>query len=220
MVRVGPGPARYLLPNTLGCKDHDPRKEKLPCYSIGIRFQTKKYTTGPGPANYTIEKCTRFGRDHERGYIGERIYLNYESQTPGPNMYSLPTTNVYQKKLPSYVIGKRLKGFSGQTIPAPNAYDIPGEIGSKCNVLSVQKSPAFSIRRRIENTVKSDIPGPKYYPQDCSKCRLLPTFKSRQNIPVKSITPGPNQYNLQSHRPGKRSPAYTMRGKFIDLTES
>lgn len=220
MRKLGPGPGKYLLPSTLGCSNHDPRREKLPCFTIGRRIQSQKETVGPGPANYTLGKCTRYGKEPERGYIGERIYLQFESQTPAPNAYSLPSTNNYRKKQPSYPIGKRLKRHGDSANPAPNAYNVPTIIGSKNNVISVPKAPAFTIRRRITQATTSEIPGPKYYPQDCSKCKLLPTFKSRPKVQIKSITPGPNHYNLQSFHPGKSCPAYTMRSKCIDFTDS
>lgn len=219
MRKFGPGPGKYRLPSTLGCVDHDPRKLRLPCYSIGRRFQFKKDTTGPGPANYTTERLTRFGKDHIQGYIGEKIYLKFVNQTPGPNAYKLPATSVYCKKPPSHVIGRRLASRQHSSMPAPNAYNVPTAIGSSSNVLSVPKAPAFSIRQRIEHKQKSDVPGPKYYPKDCSKCKLHTTFKSRPKNLVKSITPGPNAYDLRSFYPGKRSPAYSMRARLADFTD-
>lgn len=34
----GPGPAKYKLPGTTGCKDHDGTKKKMPSFSFGKRF--------------------------------------------------------------------------------------------------------------------------------------------------------------------------------------
>lgn len=71
-----PGPSEYILPSTIGCRNHDPRKEKLPCYSFGRRFETKYETLGPGPAQYTIENCTRYGKVHYRQQTTRNLNLS------------------------------------------------------------------------------------------------------------------------------------------------
>ena len=36
----GPGPAKYKLPGTTGCLNHDVTKKKMPAFSFGKRFKT------------------------------------------------------------------------------------------------------------------------------------------------------------------------------------
>lgn len=67
---LGPGPAKYNLPPTIGYDHHDITKTRLPHYSIGLPQKTYYKSEGPGPGPYNIEHQTRFGRRRYPGYIG------------------------------------------------------------------------------------------------------------------------------------------------------
>ena len=45
----GPGPAKYLLPGTIGIKGHDIRKKRCPAFSFGQRLKEFSSSFSPGP---------------------------------------------------------------------------------------------------------------------------------------------------------------------------
>lgn len=74
MRRIGPGPAKYMLPPTVGYVDHDATRYRNPQYSIGFRPAFHAENVGPGPAKWQIENKTRFGDPSYQAFIGQRLY--------------------------------------------------------------------------------------------------------------------------------------------------
>lgn len=145
MNQIGPGPAEYLLPSALGCKNHDPRKEKLPCYTIGSRFQLRKDKISPGPANYTIENCTRFGCDNKSGgYIGGKK-LQQKSHIATSSSYSTLKRGVSQEKSSSNIARERYEKYD-KSIPAFRVHKITKISNSKRNSRETNYLP---IHQRI-----------------------------------------------------------------------
>ena len=82
---LGPGPARYLLPNMTGCQGHDFSRKTWPAYSFGRKVGTCKSTLhgliniiviialfpqigfgktdSPGPCHFIDPTVTRSGKD-------------------------------------------------------------------------------------------------------------------------------------------------------------
>lgn len=61
VLTVGPGPAKYLLPPTVGYDHHAPNKYRNPQYSIRGRHGLDPKDIGPG-MKYNIENMTQYGR--------------------------------------------------------------------------------------------------------------------------------------------------------------
>lgn len=195
-----PGPAKYVLPPMIGCKDVDLRKPKAPCYTIGQRFKHSVPYNGPSPANYKVENCTRFGLNKPTGYIGHRLKNSTAYVTPAPNAYVLPQS----LQSPKYSIAHRLKNQVYTRSPAPNIYSVRDSF-------AYQSAPSYSMRPRLKNPDPLESPGPaKYHPVSRNHCKIHISMKARLPDRKGTNTPAPNAYNLQMHRPGKRGPSYSM----------
>lgn len=73
---LGPGPAGYGLPPTVGYPEHDVRKDRKPMFSMRSRPITRYDTLGPGPARYGLGKMTRVGRPNNPSYsLAKRFSL-------------------------------------------------------------------------------------------------------------------------------------------------
>ena len=73
--RSGPGPAKYMLPPTLGYEVHDARRWRSPAYSLAKRLgDNGPGICSPGPA-HGIEPCmVRTGKVHNPTYVmGQRL---------------------------------------------------------------------------------------------------------------------------------------------------
>lgn len=58
-----PGPASYNLPSTIGYRNHDPSKGRLPAWQFGLRHGHSTRDSSPGPVHYPSARYTRYGRD-------------------------------------------------------------------------------------------------------------------------------------------------------------
>lgn len=67
VLTVGPGPAKYLLPPTVGYEHHAPNKHRNPQYSIRGRHGMAARNVGPG-TKYNIENMTQYGRSSSPAY--------------------------------------------------------------------------------------------------------------------------------------------------------
>lgn len=213
-----PGPANYTLPSAIGCMNADITKLKYPCYSIGNRQKSEYETFGPGPAIYHPDKCTRFGIDKKTAHIATRLDYLKTFETPAPNAYDLPeiigkkrVTNAYQKRAPAFEFGIKPKLLGTHEVPPPNAYDVPATIGAKGTIVGFKTAPSYTMGNVLKEMPKFVTPSPaEYFPQPHSR-KIHMSIKPRVKELETFETPGPNTYNLQSHRPGARSPAYTIR---------
>lgn len=219
MRKEGPGPGKYVLPPTIGCKTHDPRKHKGPCYSIGKRLKNNSDLVGPGPAKYALEKLNRYGKEHFSSYMGHSLHIPANDQAPAPNAYALPTPNVYARRQPAHVIAGKLVNRYDTGIPGPNIYKLPKVIGANTGpVSSTPKAPAYSIAKRLKTNDSTNTPGPKYMPKFSDVGKLPATLKFRPKDRLNTDIPGP-KYNLQYHRPGKKSPAYILGMRYPEWVE-
>lgn len=219
MRREGPGPGKYALPSTIGCKTHDPRKTKLPCYSIGKRIRDKYDAVGPGPGKYAIDKYNRYGREHFPAYMGDLVHDKRHDQAPAPNAYLLPTPNVHARRQPAHIIGQKLIDRYNTGTPGPNIYKLPRVIGPNTGpVTATPKAPVFSIAKRLPINYNVGVPGPKYLPKPIDQGKLPTTLKFRTKERIGNEVPGP-KYNLQFHKPGRKSPAFSMGIRYPDWVE-
>lgn len=212
-----PGPAHYTLPPTVGCLNADITKIKNPCYTIGNRQEIKYESFGPGPAIYHPGACTRYGVDKKSVYVGTRLEDLKTFETPAPNTYNLPKTAAYQRRAPAYEFGVRTKQFAGQQIPAPNAYNLPATIGAKGTVIGCRTAPSYTMGNVATTLTKFVTPSPaEYFPTLNNVHKIQPTIKARIEDLKTFESPAPNTYNLQMHKPGARSPAYSIRNRIED----
>lgn len=219
MRREGPGPGKYVLPPTLGCKTHDPRKTRNPCYTIGKRTNEIYDSVGPGPAKYVPDKINRYGREHFSAYIGNILHEPQGEHKPAPNAYSLPTPNVCTRRPPVHSIGIRLGQKVDTGIPGPNVYKLPKTLGPGTGpVTSTPKAPVFSIGKRLDTNINSGTPGPKYLLKFSEYGKLLPTLKHRTMKYPDNGVPGP-KYDLKYHKPGRRSPAFSLGIRYPEWVE-
>lgn len=219
MRKDGPGPGKYILPATIGCKSHDPRKNKNPCYSIGKRLNENNDLVGPGPGKYALEKYNRYGKEHFSAYMGQTLNIPPGEQVPAPNAYALPTQNVCARRQPSHVIGGKLVDRYDTGVPGPNIYKLPNVIGPKTGPVSTKsKAPVYTIAKRLTTNDSTATPGPKYLPKFIEQGKLPATLKFRPKDNPNTVAPGP-KYDLSYHRPGKKSPAYTMGIRYPDWVE-
>lgn len=68
--QLGPGPAKYMLPPTIGYNNHDFTRERLPMYSMAPKFPYNKANVGPGAAKYNLEYKSHVGVKHINAYMG------------------------------------------------------------------------------------------------------------------------------------------------------
>lgn len=219
MQRYGPGPAKYVLPPTIGCKPHDPRKYKGPCYSIGRRLNKNDDVVGPGPGTYTLGIHNRYGKEHFPSYMGDMLHDRITDQAPAPNAYNLPSSNVCARRQPAYGIANKLDNRYNNDVPAPNNYKLPDLIGSatrKSCSISTRNAPAYTMAKRLNTKDTSSTPGPQYLPKFVDYGKLATTMKFRQKNTIDSGIPGPGRYNLAHHRPGDKVPAWSMGIRYPD----
>ena len=83
----GPGPAKYLLPGTIGLKGHDIRKQRCPAFSFGQRHKEFSSSFSPGPKYMFPAYATRKGRETAPAFsLHSRTRENAKFLTPGPGI--------------------------------------------------------------------------------------------------------------------------------------
>ena len=93
----GPGPAKYLLPGTVGIKCHDIRKHRCPAFSFGQRHKEFSSSFSPGPKYMFPAYVTRKGKETSPAFsLYSRAQDKLHFHTPGPG--SLTTCNYNIKK--------------------------------------------------------------------------------------------------------------------------
>lgn len=81
----GPGPAKYLLPGTIGIKGHDIRKARCPAFSFGQRHKEFSSSFSPGPKYMFPAYVTRNGREAAPAFsLYSRTKEKGNLYTPGP----------------------------------------------------------------------------------------------------------------------------------------
>lgn len=91
----GPGPAKYLLPGTVGIKQHDIRLKRCPAFSFGQRRKEFSSSVSPGPKYMFPAYVTRKGKEASPAFS---LYSRTPADkhhffTPGPGNNSLQKTS-------------------------------------------------------------------------------------------------------------------------------
>ncbi|XP_027048877.1 outer dense fiber protein 3-like isoform X3 [Pocillopora damicornis] len=183
----GPGPAKYLLPGTIGVEGHDIRKHRCPAFSFGQRHKEFSSSISPGPKYMFTAYVTRNGREAAPAFsLYSRTTDKVNLYTPGPGQYSPEKFHPpHERSEPSFTFGKRTKILFKDPTPSPNSYSLPPLIGPKG--VNKASAPAYSLSGR------SAIGG---FSEDLKK------------------TPGPGTYEVtHPNTSRKRMPAYTMNGR-------
>lgn len=86
----GPGPAKYLLPGTVGIKQHDIRLKRCPAFSFGQRHKEFSSSFVPGPKYMFPAYVTRKGKEASPAFsLYSRTADKHHFFTPGPGNNSL-----------------------------------------------------------------------------------------------------------------------------------
>ena len=86
----GPGPAKYLLPGTVGIKRHDLRLKRCPAFSFGQRHKEFSSSFSPGPKYMFPAYVTRKGKESSPAFsLYSRTPDKHHFLTPGPGNNSL-----------------------------------------------------------------------------------------------------------------------------------
>jgi Sperm-tail PG-rich repeat len=116
---LGPGPAQYLLPPSVGYERHDPRKYRNPMFSFGVRPGLKYATIGPGPGNYVLGTKTRYGeRNGPQFSMGIRLKPQGHNIGPGPGAYMCKLN----PEAPQFSFGLRTSIPDKNKNPGPDRY--------------------------------------------------------------------------------------------------
>nr|XP_021323272.1 outer dense fiber protein 3-B isoform X2 [Danio rerio] len=123
-----PGPT-YALPGATGMNNHDPRMQKGPAFSFGIRHHNFHGNYSPGPGYLVPSNITRVGRDGTPAYsvYGRRKDIQ-PFQTPGPGSYSPENaTKATYLSPPAFTLSARTKLFRNDQTPG------------RCRIRSIQR---------------------------------------------------------------------------------
>ena len=81
----GPGPAKYLLPGTVGYRFHDFSKTRAPAFVFGQRHKEFQTQFSPGPTYMIPASLTCTGKDTNPAYsLYSRPVVQMSAQIPGP----------------------------------------------------------------------------------------------------------------------------------------
>ncbi|XP_065079938.1 ciliary microtubule associated protein 1A-like [Ochlerotatus camptorhynchus] len=209
MSRVGPGPAYYVLPPTIGFAQHDVRKDRRPMFTMRARLTTRYDTLGPGPA-YHPGKMTRDGPPRNPMYsLGTPYKQPTPDNVPGPGAHHIELVpSMKGNRAPAFSLGERLKDSNRDNIPGPDHY------AYNLNVYK-HRNPAYSMQSRTTPPNASEGPGPNHYgPLDRNITHnRSPRFSMGLACSVmgdRCPKPGPNRYDLTNLKPGTSAPQYTF----------
>ncbi|XP_055617933.1 outer dense fiber protein 3-like [Toxorhynchites rutilus septentrionalis] len=213
MSRIGPGPAGYALPPTIGFDKHDVRRERKPMYSLRKRPGTHYDTLGPGPAKYDPGKMTRDGAPRTPKYsLGKRFGTFSLDKTPGPGAHNNDAVpSMKGNRPPAFSFGKRNTVSNTDKIPGPDVYMYD------LNVYK-NRNPSYSLRNRTTLPHAHEGPGPAGYGPTSRNIthKRSPVYSMRKTYGVmvdKTSRPGPNQYQLMNVKPGASAPQYSFGNK-------
>ncbi|XP_063405332.1 ciliary microtubule associated protein 1A-like isoform X2 [Mytilus trossulus] len=204
-----PGPAKYLLPNTVGTKEVDVTKKGSPSFTFGSRYFSNEFkrmvdkSFSPGPAYNVDSSFTSKGRGGGPSYsFGGRIKEPTRWVSPGPGAYSTDRKPLREINAPAYSLSPRTTQRRIDYTPSPNAYSLPSTIGP--NVPGQRGGYASSIQGKSSymnfNADLAKSPGPaSYFPnnQNGNK-KNPPSFSiSGRGKPEKydNSVPGPGAYS-------------------------
>ncbi|EDV19764.1 uncharacterized protein TRIADDRAFT_33050 [Trichoplax adhaerens] len=198
----GPGPAKYMLPGTVGYKAHDCTRKMSPAYSLGMRHSSLRFASvsSPGPQYVVKQGMTRNGPSGSPAFtLHGRINTTSSFQTPAPGAYSPEKVPPMREKRPAaYSFGSRTNYRSTNSTPAPNAYTLPSLLGSRIALKSSSAAYSLSARNKI-STSNEQTPGPGAYRVSDTQVfkRKYPAYSmsGRNFMPQDTVVlPGPGQY--------------------------
>ena len=154
-----PGPANYLLDNSLNMVRH-----KDPAWKIGMekRHENIRDTTLPGVGDYNVSKG--LGEGPKYSIKGRNIYFGRKNKNPGPGEYNTNASCVKANN-PSWSMGKserdaELKRIKREGFPGPGNYD--------CYYQSKMTAPRYKFgNEKREYLKKNSNPGPGQYHIPC-----------------------------------------------------
>lgn len=164
-----PGPASYNLPSTIGYKNHDPSKGRLPAWQFGTKHRHSSKDSSPGPVHYPPANHTRYGRDGTPSFTQKSRPRTPKSfKPPGPGTYSPERSGPSASpRAPSFSLGHRTKLRREDSNPAPNNYSLPTLLGRSFEGDKYQ-APSYSLYGRSKTGgFDEDLqktPGPGTYP--------------------------------------------------------
>ncbi|XP_050087198.1 outer dense fiber protein 3-B-like [Anopheles aquasalis] len=211
---IGPGPASYSLPTSIGSNNGDPRKVRNPVYTIRPRTAFKHETLGPGPADYEVSKLTRTGRPHQPMYsMRSRWQPSKQDSVPDPQAYH-PSVN--KERTPAYSFGLRLETLNKNQVPGPNEYQADMRVIRP-------RAPCYSMRPLTKGTTTSYGPGPAGYalPNRDLTHKRSPNYTIRNafaTVGDRTPCPGPAHYGLMGRLVGKSAPCYSFGIRHADWT--
>ncbi|TPX68251.1 hypothetical protein SpCBS45565_g03304 [Spizellomyces sp. 'palustris'] len=180
---IGPGPAAYKLPSTIGMNAKT--MKRAPAYSFGIklRYEQPNPHETPGP-NVFFPQTTRVGRSQgpafslQGGYKKESKDANVphlmetaDADTPGPGKYNPAYIPSREPKAPAYSIGGRRPTERPNDNPGPAEYAVAPTLGVH-PAITIRAAAAYTIKPPRPVKLESVSPGPAAYsPLDPSKIK-------------------------------------------------
>ena len=220
---TGPGAGRYMLPSTVGFKEHDYTKYMQPAYSFGQKLDSYIWRANkhsPGPVYFVEPQYTRHGKDGTPHYsMLARPHDPDSFKTPGPGTYYNERCHPQgEKHAPKYSLSSRSRYRRFDSNPAPNCYTLPTMLGSK--VVGKESSASYSMSSRPETgRFDEDLakaPGSATYqvvePNIYKYRPPIYSMLARRYMPGdKTLKPGPGAHYPEKVRVNRpKSPEYSM----------
>lgn len=217
MANLGPGPAKYQLPATVGFHEHDATRERWPAFSMARQLAPVGENIGPGAAKYDT---ARIGAPHVAAYMA-RQYTQPDGtgESPGPGKYRLPTligserVRSWKPTAADFSMAQRLRAPDGRGVagPGPAGYQLPDTFGKHMRNIYKNRGPEYSMAGQLKPIAAQSTPGPAKYDVRSGGSRSAgQTMAGRLRDGYGGGTPGANKYNLAEYKPGKRRPQYSM----------
>lgn len=205
----GPGPAKYLLPPTVGFTGHDGTRDRRPAYSLGRPLVPLNADLGPGSAKYDPNNQTKIGAPHVGAYMGRQFTGPHGTgESPGPGKYLLRTLigrqrlRTWKQDSPDFSMAQILRAASiaGADGPGPARYQLPNS----------KMGPEYTMANSLKGLCADANPGPAKYNTRPGFKHIGITMAARLGGLSDGISPGANRYNLSEFKPGKKKPQYSM----------
>lgn len=220
MSNIGPGPAKYTLPSTIGYNGHDATRDRRPAFTMALRLPISTNNVGPGAAKYDPHGQTHVGGQHVSAYMGRRFdEAGVSNKSPGPAKYMLPAL-IGRERIrnwlltsPDFTMAQRFLAGSDQAHkfgPGPANYMLPDTFGKQMKNIYPNRGPQYTMAVILKTFGQNVSPGPaKYNTRPQYKCVGI-TMAGRPTDHPGSVSPAPNGVNLAEYKPGKRRPLYSM----------
>ncbi|KAI3379572.1 hypothetical protein SNEBB_009560 [Seison nebaliae] len=201
-----PGP-QFGLPPTLGCDNHDPTKQKLPCWSMGARQNLGEMSRGPGP-KFHIGNFTNKGKNFVPAWdMGRKLPKQLKGKMPNPFTYD--TERMPQKpSAPKWTMRPKYNDKSRARYPGPGQYDLNRQLNGV----------SYSFGLKSKNGERGRAPGPGNY--NTTDLNVFKPAAANWSLHIKHKSlrphkePGPSDYNvLDVNRYKRQAPIYTLAAR-------